>query len=156
MGFNTFDKMYHSSVVPIIDYGSGIWGYKHHGDGNKIQFRAIRYILRVHSKAALLALEGDMGWTSSKTRHHIHMIRLWNKFINMDESRITKCVFNLDYQICKNWSFEFKDILYSTGLNKIYDNKNICNIDAAKCICANLRNADWKNSILTKPKLCGI
>ncbi len=26
VGFNTFDKMYHSSVVPIIDYGSGIWG----------------------------------------------------------------------------------------------------------------------------------
>ncbi len=65
----------------------------------------------------------------------------------MDESRITKCVFNLDYQICKNWSLELKDILYSSGLN------NICNIDAAKCICANLRNAGVKTSILTKPKL---
>ncbi len=31
----------------------------------------------------------------------------------MDESRITKLVFNLDYQICKNWSIELKDILYS-------------------------------------------
>ncbi len=29
----------------------------------------------------------------------------------------------------------------------------ICNIDAAKCICVNLRNADWKNSLPTKPKL---
>ncbi len=38
-------------------------------------------------------------------------------------------------------------------INQIYDNKNICNTDAAKCICANLRKADWKNSILTKPKL---
>ncbi len=85
-----------------------------------------------------------MGWTSSKTRHHINMIKLWNKFINMDENRITKCVFNLDYHICKNWSLELKDILYSTGLNQIYDNNNICNIDATKCICANLRNTDWK------------
>ncbi len=92
MGFNTFDKTYHSSVVPIIDYGCGIWGYKQYDDGDKIQFRAIRYFLGVHSKAPLLALEGDMGWPSSKTRHHINMIRLWNKFINMDESRIIKRV----------------------------------------------------------------
>ncbi len=76
--------MYHTSVVPIIDYGSGIWGYKHYAEGDKIQFRAIR-----HSKAPLLALEGIMGWISCQIRHHINMIRLWNKFINMEESRIT-------------------------------------------------------------------
>ncbi len=60
---------------------------------------------------------------------------------------------NLEYQICKNWDLELKDILYSVGLNQLYDNKNICNIDAAKCIRANLRKTDWKNSILTIPKL---
>ncbi len=116
MGFNTFDKIYHTSV-PIIDYGSGIWGYKHYAEGDKIQFRAIRYFRGVHSKAPLLAMEGDMGWVSCQTRHHINMIRLWNKFINMEESRIIKHVFNLDYRVCKNWSLELKDILYSTGLN---------------------------------------
>ncbi len=117
--------MYHSSVVPIIDYGSGIWGYKQYGDGDKI------------------------GLDISKTCHHINMIRLWNTFINMGESRITKRVFNLDNQICKYRSLERND-MYSASLNQTYDNTNICNIDAAKCICANFRNVDWKNSILTK------
>ncbi len=69
------------------------------------------------------------------------MIRLWNKFIDMDESRITKHVFNLEYQICKKCSLELKDIMYYAGLNQIYHNKNT-NIDAAKYIYANLRNAD--------------
>ncbi len=78
-----------------------------------------------------------MGCISSETHHHIYMIRLWNKFINMDESRITPK----------------KDIMYYAVLNQIYDNKNIYSIDAAKCIFANLRNADWKNSLLIKPKL---
>ncbi len=27
VGFSTFSKMYHSHVVPITDYSSGIWGY---------------------------------------------------------------------------------------------------------------------------------
>ncbi len=57
-----------------------------------------------------------MGWTSSKTRRH-NMIRLWNKFINMDESKITKRLFNLDYHICENWNLEIKDIPYSAGLD---------------------------------------
>ncbi len=83
-----------------------------------------------------------MGWISSKMYHHINMIRLWNKYINKDESRITKHVFNLDYQICKKCSLGLKDIMYSAGLNQIYHNKNIYSIDAAKCISANLRNAD--------------
>ncbi len=94
-----------------------------------------------------------MGWISCQTRHHINMIRLWNKFITMEESRIIKCVFNLDYQICKNLSLELKDILYSAGLNQTYHNKIICNIDGVKCICVKLRNADWKISLPTKPKL---
>ncbi len=71
----------------------------------------------------------------------------------MAESRITKRVFNLEYQVCKNWSLELKDILYSAGLNQIYNNRIICNIDAGKYICVNLRNADWKDSLPTKPKL---
>ncbi len=28
LGCLTFTKMYHSGVTPIIDYASGIWGYK--------------------------------------------------------------------------------------------------------------------------------
>ncbi len=124
--------MYHTIVIPIIDYRSEIWGYKHYSEGDTINFRAIMYFLGVHFKAPLLALEGDMGCISCQIRHHINMIRLWNKFINMEERRITKCVFNLDYQVCK---------------------KIICNIDAAKCICVNLRNADWKTSLPSKPKL---
>ncbi len=60
VGFNTLYQMYHSRVVPITDYASGICGYKQYGDGDKIQFRAIRYFLGVHSKAPLLALEGDI------------------------------------------------------------------------------------------------
>ncbi len=65
--------------------------------------RKDNYIVRSHKVAivltniiTLLVLEGDMGWISCQTRHHINMIRLWNKFINMEESRITKRVFNLD------------------------------------------------------------
>ncbi len=77
IGYNTFFKMYHSYVVPIMDYGSGVWGYDNSAAGDKIQFRAIRYYLGVHPKTPLLALEGDIGWNSCKIRQRINMIRLF-------------------------------------------------------------------------------
>ncbi len=85
IGHNTFFKMYHSYVVPIMAYGSGVWEYDNSEVGDKIQFRAIRYYLGV-----LLALEGDMGWNSYKIRQRINMICLWNRLINMNENRLTK------------------------------------------------------------------
>ncbi len=37
------------------------------------------------------------------------MLRLWNKLIHMDDSRLTKKVFLYDYNLCKeNWSHEMK------------------------------------------------
>ncbi len=93
-----------------------------------------------------------MEWTSSKTHHHINIIRLWNKFINMDENRITKCVFNLD----KNWSLELKDILYSASLSQIYDNNNICNIDIAKCICTNLVKCELETFNTNKTQIANL
>ncbi len=54
------------------------------------------------------------------------MIRLWNTLINMDENRLTKRVFKWYYIICKNWSFEVKEIISSIQLQRVYDDMNEC------------------------------
>ncbi len=64
VGFSTFSKMYHSHVVPITDYSSGIWGYLKSIEGEKIQNRATRFYLEIHKKApilGILAIQGDVG-----------------------------------------------------------------------------------------------
>ncbi len=66
VGYKTFNKMYHSQVLPITDYGSGVWGYRNSLSSNKIQLREIQYFLGVHPKKPLLTLEGDMGWKSCR------------------------------------------------------------------------------------------
>ncbi len=106
----------------------GVWGYGNPLPNNKIQFRAIWYILGVHPKTPLLALEGDMGWKSCRLRQNINMIHFWNKLISIDESRLTKRIFNWDYNLCKNWCLEIKQILYSASLQHIYNEQNVCNI----------------------------
>ena len=70
---------------------------------------AIRYYLGGHQKAPLLAVCGDMGWSSVQVRRHINMIGFWNRFLSIDGDRLTEKVFNWDHSLCaQNWS---EDIL---------------------------------------------
>ena len=52
LGYNTVTTMYNSGVVPVLDYGSSIWG-----DSNK------------NCQADLVQNKtGEMGWLPSKYR----------------------------------------------------------------------------------------
>ncbi len=109
VGFQTFSKLYHSGIVSVMDYCARVWGYRKHSSCSNIQNRALRYFLGVHQKEPILALEGDMGWITSDVRRQTEMLRLWNKLIHMDDSRLTKKVFLYDYNLCKeNWCHEMK------------------------------------------------
>ncbi len=98
VGFETFSKLYHSGVVPIMDYCSGIWGYGNLKMCQNIQQRALRFYLGVHPKTPLLALEGDMGWIHPNVRRHTEMLIFWNRVLNMDESRLTIKMFAYDFK----------------------------------------------------------
>ena len=89
-GFKTFEKLYYSCVVPVTDYGSAVWGYKNYAQLDYIQNRAIRYFLGVHRFTPILALVGDSGWLPSQYRRWLTILRLWNRLILMDDSRLTK------------------------------------------------------------------
>ena len=94
--------MFNTSVVPILDYCSGVWGYTSFPDCEKVQHRAIRYYLGVHPKAPLLAITGAMGWVDPQVRRHVNIIRLWNRLLKMEDSRLTKKIFLWDHSLCKN------------------------------------------------------
>ena len=94
VGYNTYTKMINSCVVRVINYCSGLWGFKQFNKIDTLQNRAIRYFLGVHRFTPILAINGEMGWTLSMYRRLVNMIRLWNRLVNMDDNRLTKCVFN--------------------------------------------------------------
>ena len=87
-GIKTFEKLFTSCVVPVLDYSSSIRGYKDFACLNQIQNKAFRYFLGVHKFAPTLAINGEVGWVNAKERRWCNMIRYWNKRISMDDTRI--------------------------------------------------------------------
>ena len=76
MGVNTYTKLFHSCVVPVMDYCAGVWGLTKNVKAESVQHRALRYFLGVHKFAPNLAIEGDMGWETCKIRWGVEIVRL--------------------------------------------------------------------------------
>ena len=156
VGFNSFSKLYHSGVVPVMDYCAGIWGYKNFDSCNRIQQRALRYYLGVHQKAPLLALEGDTGWVNSTIRRHTEMVRFWNRVLGMDSNRLTRKIFEYDYARAhnhNNWSYELKQIFTKYGHANTFVRKVQCDTKSLRCINEDVWKSNWLNQIPNKPKL---
>ena len=90
VGFDTFNKLYHSMVVPITDYCSSVWGYGIFPKAASIQNRAICYFLGMQGKAPLAGLQGKVNWITPRYRRHLYKIRFWNRLTRMDRTRLTK------------------------------------------------------------------
>jgi len=154
VGFTTFSKLFESSVLPIMEYASEVWGYKGYIKCERVQQRAARYYLGVHSKTPLLALSGDIGWLNTHTLRLIKIAKFWNRLINMDETRLTKKLFLYDKSVCKNnWSADFKCLCNSVGMNEMFDNLTQVDINMFTSNLITIDATRWKSDIILKPKL---
>ena len=79
LGFKTDTQLYNSSVCPVSDNASGVWGLKENQGSKSIHYRTIKAFLEVHQFTSVLAISGDMGQKPPNIRHKYEMLRLWNR-----------------------------------------------------------------------------
>jgi len=98
--------LYHSIVLPVIHYGSAIWGHKQYTCINAIHNKACRYYLGVGKYTANAAVQGDTGLTPPVIDQWLSITRQWCRMVNMNASRINKKFFMWSYRYsmfnCKN------------------------------------------------------
>ena len=112
----------------------------------------MRYLLGVHRFCPIPALYGDTGWLGSRDRRMIIMIRFWNRFILMDNNKLTKRVFLWDTNLNgPNWSGEIKQILYDFSLENHYYSIISCNIPELRIKLQNHFENYWLNECNNKP-----
>ena len=153
-GFRTYEKLYYSCVVPILDYSSAVWGFSHFQCLDNVQHRALRYFLGVGRFAPILALHGDTGWLPCRYRRWVNVLRYWNRLVKMDNSRLTKRVFEEDYILgANNWCGEVREIMGHLHLIDHYNNKTTVDLPRAKALLTDYYSAIWSRDVQTQPKL---
>ena len=62
MGYETYDTLCHSHVLPMANYVAGVWGFKNYPASQVLQNRTTRLFFVVHRFAALPAMKTEMDW----------------------------------------------------------------------------------------------
>jgi len=153
-GYKTYTKLFVSGVIPILNYGSGIWGFGKYPKCDHILNRAMRYFLGVHRYAPTAGIQGVVAWLSLKYRRYIEMMRFWNRLVKMDDTRLTKRVFLWYYDHPRhNWCTNIEHIAVHLDVTNVYTNKCLFNIHDIERKCMELMYIEWRNDVLDKPKL---
>jgi hypothetical protein len=143
-----------SGVTSITDYCSGVWGFDNCDKAELIQNRAIRFYLGVHRFAAVAAIQGDMGWLTSKGRFMVNALRLWNRLLNMHDDRLAKRVFLWEHDLdLNNWTSDIGKICEKLCLDDSYNNMLPVSLQAAKAQALKYQEEMWKITVNGKPKL---
>ena len=113
--FELFDKM----VVPILIYGSEVWGYQQYSTIERVHYRFCKYLLNVSSNTHNSAVLGECGRQPIFIKCYVKVISYWIKLLHMNVNRLPKCVYttmlNLDASGKQNWVTHVKDILFRYG-----------------------------------------
>ena len=125
--FNVYSILYSSCVTSISDYASEVTGFTQYDQSVQLHARAIRAFLGLPKNSCNMAVLSEVDWLLPEYRTRLNMVRQYNRVLKMDDGRLTKKVYNWDRSlntdnVITTWSSEVMKILYSCGLNSIFDN----------------------------------
>ena len=77
--YKSYTQLFTSLVVPIIDYGSVIWGHMDHPQLSMIRKNTMRYFLGCSKTMPIVALTVEMGWLPVHYRQMLIVLKMYVK-----------------------------------------------------------------------------
>ena len=154
MGIKTYESLYKSYVLPIMNYGSGVWGFGDYSKPQILQNKISRFYLGVHRFAPVSATKIEMNWLDVRSLRWIEMIRYYNRLVKMDNDRLPKIIYDWDKSLnIEAWSCEIKYIIGKLGFDMSNYGIEQVNLEHASDTLLLLNQCVWKREAELKPKL---
>lgn len=83
-------KQFDSLVVPILMYGSEIWGFYKRDDIEKFHLRFLKQIFGVRRQTSNMTVYGELGRFPLYVLRKIQILKYWFKIINAPDSLLYK------------------------------------------------------------------
>ena len=118
-------QLFDSVIVPILLYGCEIWGINNISDIEKIQIRFYKNLLGLNKYTSNVYMVGELGKFPLHVFCKERLLKFWLKTIT--NKNCIQYALYMDQlpdkrnRNCKNWAFKIKQLVYSLGLNYLWD-----------------------------------
>ena len=155
-------KLFDQTVVPILLYGSEIFGHENLYQLERIHLDFLKSILKLKKCTPNVMVYGEFGRFPLEIMVKSRMIKYWCKLISGKSTKISCIIYKLLYYMYRTdiysskWILKVKNIIQETGLNYIWLNNDVENIDNF-CSIVNTKLHDhftqkWNNDIFDSSK----
>ena len=156
-------KLFDSCIVPILNYGSEIWGFHHGRDIDKLCDNFYKFAMKLPRHTNNIAARGELGRARAHFKRYTRIIKYWTKLINNPQDRplflqkAYQMQIKMDAEGKWVWVSDVRSLLCSLGFSYEWANQKVDNpkafLVALKERILYLENVQFKNSILRSPRL---
>ena len=127
--FKVYSKIFNAKILPILCYGSEIWGYKMYPNLENVQINFFKRFLGVRRSAPGYAVLGDCGRHTIFSSTILSCVKFWLKLLRLECNRYTKkcydMLFQLDERGKHTWVTHIKCILNSYGFGYAWFSQDV-------------------------------
>jgi hypothetical protein len=123
-----FFKLFDSQILPILTYGSEVWGVMtNHNSIEAVHLYGIKRLLSVSAKTPNALIYAETGRYPLYINTYVKSIRYWFTILSMSEERLPakayKMLLNIHHKNKITWASSVCNILYSYGFGYVWENQ---------------------------------
>ena len=117
--------LFEKTVVPILLYGSEVWGFENMKIVETLHLRFCKYILKLKRSTPSYMVYGELGVYSMRIYVAMRMVTYWTKLID-NSCKLSSKVYNILHQLSETnvmkvpWIEQIKGVFNSCGLSNIW------------------------------------
>ena len=149
-------SLFDSMIVPILTYGSEVWGVYNYKEVDKLHIRFRKYILGVKNQTPTYAVYGELGCFPLSLICNEKSLKFWLKIMKNNEVPIH----HMYRDMCNNvttacWASKINSVIDHLGFShiRLYFDPNVKYYDILKTRLRDQFIQEWRVCISSTPKL---
>ena len=127
--FNASYNLFEKCIVPVITYGSQIWGTQINHVLEDMHVRFLKRQLGVGSTTPTVAVLGECASFPMYIKCYVNVIKYWLKILSTDDDTLLRSCYNMLVEHAnagrKNWASDVRNLLYTHGFGFIWEQQGV-------------------------------
>ena len=129
--FNASYSIFEKCIMPVITYGSQIWGTQVHHSTEDVHVRFLKRQLGLGSTTPTVAVLGESASYPIYIRCYVNVIKFWFKILHSPANSLLRSCYDMLVEHAnagrRNWAYDVRHLLYSQGFGNIWEQQMIEN-----------------------------